>query len=545
MESRIQIGSIPLGKALDPFLSAYETTVEKIRAVQTVLESAAGKYWRDELGKWTTRMVPVELLVPEAHHRWRPLVHEAMQFVVSRLSPSRLAPKIVEQMGLPADTPPEVRLLRFIAKVPGLQKIGQVLARNSNLDPRLRRALIKLENGISDMGIDEIRAIIGIELKTEIDTYAIKIQTTILSEASVSAVVGFTWRNPESGRRERGVFKVLKPHIPGCYAEDMKILRQLTQHLARKHAAEGTHLGGLAETLTEIRLLLEREVDFRREQTTLANFLGGYRSIKGVRVPRLIPLLSTNTITALSFERGRKITEVRVRPAKRGVRIAERLAEALLAVPSFTRDKESIFHADPHAGNLLYDKRHDELVILDWALTERLTREQRRNVVLMVLMLMLRDPDGVASAVERLCQLRTKEKTKETRIIRRHVDRLLDELPLTDLPGPMHAMLLLDEIALDGLRFPAALLMFRKAFFTLEGVVEDIAGARVRLDSVMARYSLAHWKDAVASFLWLLSVRDWMAVEWSALTFTSRVCARALFHPWYWLPGLLPKPDAA
>src|SRR5690242_14083833 len=153
-------------------------------------------------------------------------------------------------------------LLRFIAKVPGLQKIGQVLARNSNLDPRLRRALIQLENGIADVTVDEIHGIIRKQLQSQIETYAINLKPAILSEASVSAVVGFSWRNPESGRRERGVFKVLKPHIPSCYAEDMKIIGQLAQHLARKHRAEGPRLGRLAETLTEIRLLLEREVDF-------------------------------------------------------------------------------------------------------------------------------------------------------------------------------------------------------------------------------------------------------------------------------------------
>ncbi|HEY6944860.1 MAG TPA: AarF/UbiB family protein [Candidatus Acidoferrum sp.] len=545
MENRIQIGSEPLGKALGPFLSAYATTAEKIGAVQAALQGAAGRFWREELGKWTVRMVPLELLVPEVHQRWRPLVHEAMLFVVSRLSASRLAPKIVEQIGLAPDTPPEARLLRFISRVPGLQKIGQVLARNRDLDPRLRRALVKLENGISDMSIDELGAIVNKELKSEIRAYEIKIKPTILSEASVSAVVGFTWRNPETGRRERGVFKVLKPHIPSCYAEDMKILRQLAQHLARKHGSAGTHLGGFAETLTEIRLLLEREVDFRREQATLANALEEYRSIRGVRVPRLIPLLSTNTITALSFESGKKVTEVRMQAAKRGARVAERLAEAMLAVPAFSKDKEAIFHADPHAGNVLYDKRPDELVILDWALTERLTREQRRNVVMMVFMLMLRDADGTMSAIEKLCQVRASEKEKEAQIVRKHVDRALDDLPLKELPGPMDAMRLLDGIALDGIRFPAALLMFRKAFFTLEGVVEDIAGSHVRLDSVIARYFLAHWKDAVTSFLSLLSPRDWMAIEWSALTFTSRLCARALFRPWYWLPGLLPKADAA
>ncbi|HXY26191.1 MAG TPA: AarF/UbiB family protein [Candidatus Acidoferrum sp.] len=545
VENQIKIGDESLEQALGPFLSEYASTAEKVGAVQSALESESGKFWREELGKWTTRMVPVELLVPEVHKHWRPLVHEAMLFVVSRLSAARLAPKIVEQVGLASDTPPGVRLLRFIAKVPGLQKIGQVLARNRNLDPRLRRALIKLENGIADVGIDEIRAIIHQELQSQIETYAIKLKPTILSEASVSAVVEFTWWNPETRKRERGVFKVLKPHIPSCYAEDMKILGQLARHLARKHRGEGPRLGRLAETLTEIRLLLEREVDFPREQATLANGLSEYRSIKGVRVPRVIPLLSTSTITALTFESGKKVTEVRIRPAKLSMRVAERLAEALLAAPAFSRHKDSIFHADPHAGNVLYDKRRDELVILDWALTERLTREQRKNVVLLVLMMILRDGDRIAKAVAALSQIRGDGKQAETQTIQKRVDEMLDELPLTQLPGPMDAMRLLDELALEGIRFPAALLMFRKASFTLEGVVEDIAGSPVRLDLVMARYAAAQWKDAVAGLVTLLSPREWLEVEWSALTFTSRVCARALLRPWYWLPGLLPKADAA
>lgn len=545
MEEQIKIGEESLGGALGPFLSGFASFPEKIEAVQSALGGEAGKFWRTEVGKWTVRMVPVELLVPEVHRKWRPLVHEAMLFVVSKLSASRLAPKILEQVGMPSDTLPAARLLRFIAKVPGLQKIGQVLARNRHLDPRLRRSLIQLENGISDVTVEEVHGIIRKQLHTQIEAYAIKLKPAILSEASVSAVVGFTWRNPESGRRESGVFKVLKPHIPSCYAEDMKIIGQLAQHLARKHRAEGTHVGGLAETLTEIRLLLEREVDFPREQATLESALREYRAIRGIRVPRLIRALSTNTITALTYEKGKKVTEVRISNEKQRMRVAERLAQAMLAVPAFSREKESIFHADPHAGNLLYDKRHDELVILDWALTGQLERRQRKNVALLILMMILRDEGGMIKAIEDLCALHPGEKRVIEEIVRKHVSRVLNELPVTKLPGPMDAMRLLDDIALDGVRFPAALLMFRKASFTLEGVVEDIAGSRVRLDSLVGGYVMAHWKESMVGLLSLFSPSDWLAVDWSALTFTSRMCARALFRPWYWLPELLPKTDAA
>jgi len=537
--------NLPLQQSLYAFLMGNGSAEEKTAAVIAALEGPAGKFWRDELGKWAARMVPVELLVPEVHREWRPLVHESILFVVSKLSASRLAPKIVEQIQLGPEISAEVRLLRFIAKVPGLQKIGQILARNRHLHPLLRRALIKLENGISDVSIDEICSIIKGELQSQIEGYAIRVDSKILSEASVSAVVAFTWRNPVSGKRERGVFKVLKPHIPECYAEDMKILGQLARHLVRKHRTEGTRLGRLAETLTEIRLLLEREVDFPREQATLTNALGEYRGLSGVRIPQVIPLLSTATITALTFERGRKVTNIQTVPRNLRIGVADRLVKALLAVPALSRQQDSIFHADPHAGNLLYDRRTGELIILDWALTERLTGKQRKNVVLLVLMMILRDADGMERAIRDLCQVRVFEDQEQIRDIRRHIDRLLDTLPLTRLPGPMDAMRLLDAIALGGIRFPAALLMFRKASFTLEGVVEDVAGSRVRLDSVMASHTLTHWKDAITCLISLLSPRDWAALDWSALTLTSRLCSRAFLKPWLLLPGSTAEVDAA
>ena len=537
--------ALPLQQAVQTFLIGPADREEKIKVIETALESENGRVWRAALGQWAAREVPVELLVPEVHRDWRPLVREAILFVVSKLSASRLAPKIVEQMGLGPEISPEVRLLRFIAKVPGLQKIGQVLARNRNLHPRLRRALIQLENGICDVSTEQVSEIIRKNLQSQMQAYEIKLAPRILSEATVSAVVAFTWRNPETGRRERGVFKVLKPHIASCYAEDMKILGELARHLARKQHVTGVRLGTLVETLTEIRLLLEREVDFPREQATLAGALHEYRGLPGVRIPYLIPLLSTAEITAMSFENGKKVTQVQALPAKLRLDLAERLTKAMLAVPALSRDKDAIFHADPHAGNILYDKRKNDLVILDWALTERLSRKQRKNVVMLVLMMLLRDAQGMSNAIEALSPPRMLRDRAHAQKIRQHVEGLLNNMPLTRLPGTMAAMRLLDGIALDGVRFSAALLMFRKAAFTLEGVVEDVARRRVRLDSLLASQAKDQWKQAVASLFLLLSPRDWIAIEWSALTFSLRVCARALFLPLTWFQAPSMRSDVA
>jgi hypothetical protein len=79
------------------------------------------------------------------------------------------------------------------------------------------------------------------ELGARIERFEIGIAPRILPEASVSAVVRFRWRDPKTGRRPRGVFKDLKPHIPEYFAEDMNYLRGLAEHFA-----DGQHSYGVA-----------------------------------------------------------------------------------------------------------------------------------------------------------------------------------------------------------------------------------------------------------------------------------------------------------
>lgn len=209
-----ELNAEQLRAALIAFLPSNATAEQRVAAVEAGLRSPLGQAMRDTMGRWIVdEIVPVERLVPPAYIKWRGPVRDSMMFVVARLSPGRLAPKMVEQLDLPADTSAEQRLLRLIAKVPGLQKLGQVIARNQHMRPALRMALARLENSIRDVEAEEIRTIIRRELGPRIDKHRVEIAPSILSEASVSAVVRFTWQDGASGERQRGVFKVLKPQI--------------------------------------------------------------------------------------------------------------------------------------------------------------------------------------------------------------------------------------------------------------------------------------------------------------------------------------------
>ena len=493
------------------FLGSHPSSSARIAAVEDALNSPSGPKIRAELGNWVIRFLPAEKVVPEVYAAWRPLVRDSMLFMIAHLSARRLAPKLVEQLDLPPDTTPWERLLRLIAKVPGLQKIGQVLAHNRHLDPAMRDALSELENGIHDVTAAEIGALVRRQLGRSLKIYRVELEPQLLAEASVSAVMRFTWQDAVGSRRQRGVFKVLKPLVAACFAEDIELLQQLAQELAATHAEYGR---ALPETIMEVRRLLEHEVDFAREQSTLLEVARAYRRVRGVRVPRLIAPLSNRSITALSEESGVKITAALAEAtgAQRR-RAAGQLIEALIAAPLFARGDHAIYHADPHAGNLLYSPETGELVVLDWALVENLGRAQRKHVAMLALMMVLRDPAGVCAEIQALSFGHRLDPAQRA-FVHDCVDDFIGGLPLSRLPGSIDAMRLLDRLALEGIRFPSGLMMLRKVWFTLDGILHDIAPPGFRVDLALARHFLGNSP---------LSLLDWIEVEASALLLGGRL----------------------
>jgi ubiquinone biosynthesis protein len=506
-----------LRDAVETFLPKDASPQERIALVTAVLRGEHGAALRTFMGEWIVeKAVPVRGLVPDSYQNWRPVVRDAMLFVMNHLSAERLAPKLLEQIALPPSTRPERRLLRLIATVPGLQKLGQVLARNRNLRPGLRRALIALENGIYDVEARDVTLIVRNELGGRVQKFDVRIAPRLMCEASVSAILPFTWRNPQTGLRERGVFKVMKPHIPKFFREDMQLLQDLTEYFGSRLHEYGFATDALSDTFGKVRRLLQHEIDFRGEQRTLKTAAAMYSSTRGVRIPKLMEPLCTASITAISEERGVKITTAAGRMATSARnRLAEQLVQALVAVPLFTRDDEALFHADPHAGNLLYDDSRKEIVILDWALTERLGRAQRRHLALLLVSLALRDPVAVWREIDALRTSRLS--LRQRRVLREFVNTYVDALPLSRLPGAVDAMRLIEHLTLRRARFPASLVMLSKVLFTLDGILADIGGTNAWLGVAVARQA------ARRGARWPLGTKDWLEVNCSAFLYPSRV----------------------
>jgi len=243
---------------------------------------------------------------------------------------------------------------------------------------------------------------------------------------------------------------------------------------------------------------------------------------------------------------GTKVTSAAARLSFSGrQRLAEQLVEALIAVPLFAATSDAVFHGDPHAGNLLYNNRTRELTIIDWALRERLDREQRRHLALLFLMVSLRDPVSTFNEIAGLSQHHLTMTSRRGRMVRELVAEFLDELPASRLPSGADAMRLLERVAIRGVKFPSSLVMLSKVMFTLEGILSDIVGSDIGMSFTLARQVAQHWLSNRSAFRSPLRTRDWLTLQCSALLYTGRLWVQweqALLNR---LLTLRPAPSAA
>lgn len=458
-----------------------------LKEVETALAQIDWRSHRDVVEDLLRAILPVEELVPDGYEKWRPVVRDGFAFVGARLSPERLVPKLVEQLSLPETTPVEDRIIAFIRRVPSLQKIGQTIARNRDLNPAFRAQLVDLEDAIHEVDEAEIHDEIKRQLGNVLAENQIAVEPGLYAEGSVSALVRFTRKTPPgSVDFQAGVFKVLKPFIPQYFHEDLTLLGELAEYFAsheEKYDVGNLHLRGV---LNDVRDLFVRETDFVSERASLVAAAQRYADIPGIRIPIPFTDFSTDTITAMTEERSVKVTDAFLDDPLRRAEIARRLIAGLVSLPLFSSEESAPFHADPHAGNLRVDETTGDVVLLDWALTDSLSLEDRRNFILLVLALPLRDEEQMLTSLSGFSKLKTES---ERNLIKQRIEMFIDALPLWSIPGPGSLNELMAVLVRQGVRFSSSFLIFRKMLATLGDVVEQLS-AEVTIEATVLDHAL-------------------------------------------------------
>lgn len=447
------------------------------KQLDLLVQSMGEKSFCQKAASHLMSMARPEDAIPRSLARFAPLVRDGIELFLSRISYSRLRTVILNQLALKDCGEPGERLLNLALHFPTLHKIGQIIARNQGLDPKLKKWLIRLEQG--DYGTDPVDQahFIRTQLAELNSPFKITLFPYIIAEASVATVLPYSWQNSDSNQTNKGVFKVLKPWIGANLQEELRILENVLSILEQNKERYALEEMKLTNLFQEIRGDLVREIDLTAEQENLAKASKIYGDVAGVRIPELAPFC-TKSMTSMEYIDGIKITEIELAENQRQS-LARLVFEAIICIPLFAKENLSLFHGDPHAGNLLAvagtAPNSFDVALLDWTLAGHLSKKQRMHIMELLLMIMKCDSWSIARVIENMASGAEKKKKMDRDYLAETIKTILTSEQYIDSDPLKKAFSLLEEMTMKGVVFPSELILYRKAFFTLEGVLHDIS----------------------------------------------------------------------
>ncbi|MGD9323339.1 MAG: AarF/UbiB family protein [Desulfobacterales bacterium] len=414
--------------------------------------------------------------IPEVYGHYRFVVRDGIEFFLSQISCQRLIDLVISQLQLKSDVDTKERLVELAKRIPTLHKLGQIIARNPNIDPAVKKWLIQLENGCYGTPLEGILRRIDGQLAETGSLDRVTIQPVILSEASVAAVIPFYWNQPSAHEQIHGVFKVLKPGIRSHLEEELIILEKTGAFFEKNRQRYDFKNFKFLDIFQEVREIMLNEINLAAEQNYLVEAGRFYQDMEDIQIPQPFSL-STDSMTAMAYLNGPKIIDVDLNPEQRKRCVAV-LFEALICRPLFSPHEESLYHGDPHAGNILAvnDPATGDLKIglLDWTLAGRLTKRDRLKTVKLILAIIKKDLSSIRRAVKTLAVNDFMEYPQQRQAFRNVVLNHLQSSEFAGLSQMKKSFKLLEQLSFEGFVFPADLMLFRKAVFTLEGVLYDL-----------------------------------------------------------------------
>lgn len=459
--------------------------------------------------------------VPEAYQPYRRAVADGITYFLEHLSPERLEAILLEQMAWPADASSADRLVAVMRECPTLHKLGQVLANDPRLDSSLRCRLRELEMFPSNLHPDLVAKAVRDELGLLLEAFSVELDLTGTLEASVAFVVPCRYRDPTSGESGQAMLKVVKPNLEQRLNEELAILDGVAELLDRRRDRYRIPAFRYRETFSTVRALLQGETNQVREQRHLREAASRYAHVPRVKVPTLLPF-STDRLTAMEYVHGQRVTDLAEYGAPMRVRrqLADCIVRSLLADAIFSHEIDTIFHGDPHAGNL-FAMADGRVAILDWTLAGHLDKEDRERLVAAFLGAVQLDSQQTVAAIEGLAlRVRSHEALRNT------VIRALEHIWRDELPDADWFTRLFEDLVAAGVEFSGDMLLFRKTLFVLQGVLKDLdpdcSSARVMVSEAIAWLS-AEWPGRH------------LALPWSR-TFASQLSNADLMRLYFGIP---------
>ncbi|HLF16359.1 MAG TPA: AarF/UbiB family protein, partial [Candidatus Thermoplasmatota archaeon] len=356
--------------------------------------------------------------------------------------------------------PHAVRARRILEELgPTFIKIGQLLATRPDLVPNAYvEEFKKLYDKTTPSPFQEVERVVREDLGRGIS----EVFASFEPQAIASASIGQVHRATLKDGTEVAV-KVQHVGIEEAMVLDFEILQGLVTFLEKTFAA--TRIWQPAQHLAELRLMLERELDYRYEMKNTLKVAHNFRHDPGVHIPKMHEGLCTKRILVMEFVHGFKFTKPDA-PELAGIdlRNVARLVTFAMARQIFI---DRVFHADPSPGNMLI-LSSERVAFLDFGAVGVVTERRAKAILRLITSISKGDIEGTCDAVVDLCEQRGEYDPKR---FTHDVERMLDffEREGVSVADPRLMEMVLNLAKEHGMLLPPDFVLISRALFQFEG----------------------------------------------------------------------------
>jgi predicted unusual protein kinase regulating ubiquinone biosynthesis (AarF/ABC1/UbiB family) len=315
------------------------------------------------------------------------------------------------------------RVYQTILALQGLFiKVGQLLSILANFLPEeFRSELEGLQDQVPPRPYEEIKIRIESDLGKRLKELFRELHEEPLASASLGQVHEATLKDGT-----RVAVKVQHKDIDEIVRLDLRTIRRIMQIVQWFVPVQG-----LDAYYSQIKVLLERELDFGLEADNIERIAANFEKDPTVHFPRPIRSHSTKRVLTATFVEGMKIGDLHALNAA-GVdkkAVAKKLVEVFCQMIFV----DGIYHADPHPGNVLVDAEGN-LVLLDFGAVAELSPTMREGIPEFLEGVIRRDTDKLVKALRKMGFLsRTSDEAMSEKIVEYFHRRFQEEVKIESL----------------------------------------------------------------------------------------------------------------
>jgi predicted unusual protein kinase regulating ubiquinone biosynthesis (AarF/ABC1/UbiB family) len=282
----------------------------------------------------------------------------------------------------------------FITLGPVYIKLGQWLSSRADILPQpYLEELAKLQDSVPSAPFNQIKPIIEKDLGPINEKFD-EIDTESISGASLGQV----YRGTISGQQI--VIKVKRPGIEKVVAKDIKVLKKILP-LALGFVDPNLRYSAKA-MLSQFIETIHEEMDYTHESKNLKKIKKDMENVSKVIVPSVFDEYSSKNVLTMEYLPGIKVTNVQALD-EMGID-REQLVIDVHKVFFTMLLKHSIFHADPHPGNISVTD-DGKLILYDYGMVGQINNETRFKLIRLYLALVEKNPSRVVNAMSDLGML--------------------------------------------------------------------------------------------------------------------------------------------